>query len=222
MKEMLMSKKNIVILAAALLACLMVGGATLALLTSASGTMTNSFSVSEISTIIEEEIDDNMGKKPTVKNTGSADCLVRVKVTVNPSDILYDKTSNPTGKISLDYNTEEELNSNEAKDSNGTSWKLGDDGYWYYQGVLEAGQTTDTALFTQVTWLPTNADGSLDLSDFEEFDIILYQEAIQTHAGNEANAIVNGEYNDNAAKKVWEIYDSTKSETATGSTDSNN
>ncbi len=71
-------------------------------------------------TAIHETI-DNLNKSITIENTGNADAFIRVKVFYPASLNGLQVVINP--------------NSDEA-------WILGEDGYWYYNAVLKAGQTT--------------------------------------------------------------------------------
>lgn len=75
-----------------------------------------------------------------VKNTGSADCVVRVRVEKawgrerNADGVLVVDDSYPTDNILIDYNSE--------------YWYFNaEDGYFYYKGVLLPGETTAQPLF---------------------------------------------------------------------------
>ena len=93
----------------------------------------------------------SVSKIVTVKNTGEADAYIRVWVNTAISE-PGDPITNPTIKclpltitvdgeevdvLTLDYNTED--------------WTQGEDGYWYYNEVLKAGDTTE-ALFENVSF----------------------------------------------------------------------
>lgn len=92
-----------------------------------------------------------VSKIVTVKNTGGADAYIRVWVNTAISE-PGDPITNPLIKnlpltitvdgeevevLTLDYNTED--------------WTQGEDGYWYYNEVLKAGDTTE-ALFENVSF----------------------------------------------------------------------
>lgn len=99
-----------------------------------------------------------LAKDPTVTvDEKSNPCFVRVKV--DGLDQFGDK-----GKITYrtDYVT----------GKLGENWVDGNDGYFYYTKVLEAGQTTD-ALFDQVV-MPTGLTGDEDAKD-----IVVTAEAVQ-------------------------------------------
>ena len=59
-------------------------------------------------------------------------------------------------------------------------------------------------MFTNYEWT-----GKEDYSDFEEFDIVLYQEAIQVEAvsDDEKVSFKDNTYDADTAKKLWSIYD---------------
>ena len=74
------------------------------------------------------------GKKVVIENTGEAASWIRMKVT---KDIKLAGEGTPNlDLIKLDMNKKD--------------WTYGDDGYWYYNYALEAGDTTEP-LFTTVT-----------------------------------------------------------------------
>lgn len=100
-----------------------------------------------------------LAKDPTVKNDGANPCFVRIKV--DGLDSLGD-----AGMITYrtDYVT----------DKLGDGWVKGDDGYFYYDSVLEVEKTTD-ALFDQIV-MPTgltNGDGTT------EYNVVVTAEAVQ-------------------------------------------
>lgn len=100
-----------------------------------------------------------LAKDPTVKNDGANPCFVRIKV--EGLDSLGD-----AGMITYrtDYVT----------DKLGDGWVKGDDGYFYYDTVLEVDETTD-ALFDQIV-MPTgltNGDGNT------KYNVVVTAEAVQ-------------------------------------------
>lgn len=101
-----------------------------------------------------------LAKDPTVKNDGANPCFVRIKV--DGLDSLGD-----AGMITYrtDYVT----------DKLGNGWVKGNDGYFYYDAVLEVGATTD-ALFDQIV-IPTG----LTNEDAKEggYDVTVTAEAVQ-------------------------------------------
>lgn len=99
-----------------------------------------------------------LAKDPTVTVADNSNpCFVRVKVENldqfgSKGDITY-RTDYVTGKL-------------------GENWVEGENGYFYYTKVLEAGQTTD-ALFDQVV-MPTGLTGGENAED-----IVVTAEAVQ-------------------------------------------
>lgn len=96
-------------------------------------------------TVPREEV-DSKGKHITVENVGDYDCFVRVRAFA------------PT-EITLTY---------QAEDS---GWTDGGDGFWYYDQILSAGKSTDTALNVSYTFPKTEDEDSP-----EEFNIVVIQE----------------------------------------------
>ena len=80
-------------------------------------------------TIPHEEV-DSRGKHVSVENTGDYDCFVRVRAFA-PSD------------ITLSYQPED------------SGWTDGGDGFWYYDQILPAGETTATKLNVSYTFPAT-------------------------------------------------------------------
>lgn len=92
-------------------------------------------------TVPHEEVDSG-GKHVTIENTGDYDCFVRVKAFA-PVELTY---SAPDG-----------------------GWSEGEDGYWYYDEILPAGQTTTKEL--NITYeFPEGKEKP------EEFNVIVIQE----------------------------------------------
>lgn len=92
-------------------------------------------------TVPNEEVDEN-GKHITITNTGDYDCFVRVKA---------------FAPVELTYN---------APDG---GWTDGGDGYWYYDEVLPAGETTSHEL--NITYKFPSGDEKP-----EEFNIVVIEE----------------------------------------------
>lgn len=83
-------------------------------------------------TIPHEEV-DSKGKHVSVENTGDYDCFVRVRAFA-PSD------------ITLSYQPED------------SGWTDGGDGFWYYDQILPAGETTATKLNVSYTFPATDSE----------------------------------------------------------------
>ena len=136
-------KKPLIMAAAtlALIGTLAVGSAMAYFTTysTAGGGVTMNMGFTE--TIPNEEVDEN-GKHITITNTGDYDCFVRVKA---------------FAPVELTYN---------APDG---GWTDGGDGYWYYDEVLPAGETTSHEL--NITYKFPSGDEKP-----EEFNIVVIEE----------------------------------------------
>lgn len=194
-KKLELSKKTKVIVAALLVVILVAGFmVTYALLQAKTGMLENSFTVGEITTKIEEPpvvIGSSISKAPKVKNLGPEDAIIRARVTVSPKEI-----ADSAG-----------ININEEK------WtKRGD--FYYYQGVVAKDGSTEP-IFTTVKGI-TEADGKIkdEFKDVvSEFDITIYQEAVQASASLADDKWVealdaDGSFNWDNAKMIWDYYDS--------------
>jgi hypothetical protein len=192
-----LGKTKWVVLAVALL--VVIGaGVTLAIITNATGSLTNTFKPGNIDTEIKEDYPDTVGgKAPYVENTGKNDCLVRMSVYVSPEN---------AGAVLAGL-------------ENNADWYDGGDGFWYYDGVLPAGSGSRTEyLFTQVLVPGQSAGTDAEtakklwadfLAEYPDFSVTLYHEACQVTNGD-VSALVNGSYDRDGAKAVWDIFDSAK------------
>lgn len=175
-----MNKKNVVKIVIIALLVAGIGTATVfgtrALLLSVTGTVTNTFTVGSIETEIHEYI-DGLTKKPYVKNVGKNPCYIRMRAEVSP--IKADEKLN-------DY----------VDGIDSDNWSFNSkDGFWYYKGAVEPNETT-TPLFTSVKEEKAKA-----LAEGTEFDIILYQEAVQAEVTTPDGEKLT-EYAD-----IWEFYE---------------
>lgn len=193
--------KKYLILGISLLLCCSIG-LTVAFSKDISNILTNTFFVGSVESEIEEEkpiVDGSIiNKNPKVKNKGSVDALVRVRITVSPEELCNPTNLNNDDSI-LKINIDNQ------------SWEY-DDGYYYYNGVLEAGKTID--VFDEVILNTGNSYKTIKdlLKDYQEFNIAIYQETISSTAtdssGTEKNPYDNyGNYNFDAAKVIWSIYE---------------
>ena len=92
-----------------------------------------------------EEV-DSRGKHVSIENTGDYDCFVRVRAFA-PSD------------ITLSYQPED------------SGWTDGGDGFWYYDQILPAGETTATKLNVSYTFPATDSEDAP-----AEFNVIVVEE----------------------------------------------
>ena len=90
-------------------------------------------------------------KKPSVKNTGTIPCYVRVFAEINDS-VIGDY-------VDIDYDM--------------TNWTKKDDGYYYYNKILNSNELT-SPLFTTVS-----ISNDIEQDALNDFDIIVYTESVQ-------------------------------------------
>lgn len=193
--------KKYCVLGISLLLCCSIG-LTVAFSKDISNILTNTFFVGSVESEIEEErpiVDGSIiDKNPKVKNKGSVDALVRVRITVSPEELC-----NPTN-----LNSNDSILKIDIDDHNWTYY----DGYYYYNGVLKAGNTIE--VFKKVILNDGKGYSTIEdlLKDYQEFNIAIYQETISSTATNssgiEKNPYdTNGNYNFDAAKVIWSIYE---------------
>ncbi len=144
----------------------------------------STYQLAVIDSKIDEEFkQESVGrflKNPKIQNIGKDDCIIRVRIEVTPSQ----------QEVLL-----EGLEGNEK-------WIFNqEDGYYYYQGVVAPNEKT-TELFHHVV--------IQDVENMENFDIIVYNEAIQTVAYDDNKEMSsldeNGTYNQENALKLWKYY----------------
>lgn len=192
-------KIKYIVVCCLLLSCIGLAG-TLAYFQSKTNPVTNTFTVGSVDTEIDEDVNINgdvIEKTPKVKNTGKNAALVRVKLTISPE-----------GAINIGEGKNLEINE---------QWIDGDDGYYYYNGILPArseGATefpTTGTLFDKITGV-IDVNGKF-VSGIEPFEISISQESIQIFAIDKATGEKVGfdsetdVYNQDKAKMVWNIYD---------------
>lgn len=188
-----------------LLAVVLIGGAvTLAYLSKSTEAATNNFAPGEVTTEIEENpevVGSTIKKDPAVKNIGPSACIVRMRVTISPSSIAERVNNKQDNEIKIDF------------DKEGKVWKYNqEDGFWYYQSILPFTEpnTSTTPLFTTITGI-TDANGKVIDKDLKDFQITLYQEAVQTEATIDGKPVkatdATGNYNSENAMKIWAEFD---------------
>ncbi len=142
---------------------------------------TNKFSRHNVTTEIVEnfpEVDEgsdtSFTKEVAVKNTDVTDCLVRVRVNVTPA------TSESNIKID-DMTYDEFL----ASCTQNSDWYYYQDeeevGFFYYMKALSKGETTSNLM---------NTVDIIDADAMEDFNIIVYEESVQTAVYTEDEPII--------------------------------
>lgn len=179
-------------------------GLTIASLKTSTQTLTNKFSAGEVTTEIDEgnpsAVDGYIEKKPYVVNNGPNDCLVRVRVTVSPSefeDLLENKS------VSIDYNED--------------FWFYSDDGYWYYKDILKSENRTTKPLFNKIEGLTSKVGDTTVVNDeykelFNDIEITIYEESVQAIVYDSDGDYISAydkddNYNHDEAMKIWNLYD---------------
>lgn len=182
--------KNKKLILSALLAVGVVGvGGTLAVLTSATGSLVNTFSAQALQTeIVEEfpevtiEADKDIVKLVSVENlTESANyAYIRARLTVTPDSVLADNGSSVVIKAGdaeittldledgLTIDTDGFVTSEEEKQTAGTWIYCEEDGFFYFTSSVAPGNQTEALISAVVI---------KDASE-EAFDITIYQESV--------------------------------------------
>lgn len=196
-----------VVIVSLLLLCLTIG-ISLAMFADKTESLTNTFELGEISTVIDEPEsieptgDKEISKKPTIKNTGDNPALIRVRITMSPQDIVDEYG------ISCNIND--------------SDWYYNsDDEFYYYKGILEVGEKL--SIFDKVT--STNKplavkddDGNCVIDNgLEGLEIAVYHESVQTFIVDEetgqqitaeSGVIKNADGSLTNAGKIWDYFDS--------------
>lgn len=207
MRKSRFKKKNKkLIIAAALLAAITVGG-TVAYLSDFTGQLTNKFEAAP--TDIDTEIDEitEGSKEPWVKNVGEADALVRMKVSISPEDLEPGETeADLLSKLGGSWN---------PSSSPAVQWVYNPaDDFWYWQGVLPAAEGATESITTKLFSLPLESNAPLKsyIEANPDFSITVYHEACPAvwvdANGTKISAVDNqGNYVDDQAKQIWEKFD---------------
>lgn len=153
MKKIVMNysrkQTTVLILATALLISLTIVG-VIAFLTENTDTLTNTFVPAKVTCSVEETVVDNKKSSVMIKNTGDVDAYIRVAVVAN--------TVNADGHV---IGNPEDMANYLATDS----WTQGEDGYYYYNQRVQAGDSTAELLKNEIS--------------LEELSVTILAEAIQ-------------------------------------------
>ena len=109
-------------------------GGTVAYLVAHTDPVTNTFTPGKVSCQVEEEFKDNdtVKTKAVVKNTGNVPAYIRVAVVAN----TVDENGDITGMADL----------SQVDWLNEANWTEGNDGFYYYKGVVQPGDVTENLL----------------------------------------------------------------------------
>lgn len=158
-------------------------GATLALMVSASNSVTNQFTAADIDTEIHEDLTEG-NKKVSITNKGPSDAYVRARIMVSgvdpdnvqivnavPTDTELAQETNK-GKVFLVMNADSTQNPwNWGKDGNAATYS---DDFYYYLDVLEAGKSTNKLLEKVVL----GSDLQKDQDFLANFTVTIYHESV--------------------------------------------
>lgn len=169
-------------------------GATLALMVSASNSVTNQFAAAEIDTEIKEELDNDMTKQVSITNQGRSDAYVRARLMVSGVDRDIDVEAvtseeaadeeQPSTVYLVMPNVSESVQGKWCPDeSNPDEWLYGAGvGYYYYLDVLpgtdsepiDANRKTPELLMKVVL----SKDLQEDKDFLEKFSVSIYHESV--------------------------------------------
>ena len=140
-------------------------GSTMAWFTDAE-TAQNTVTIGHSTVEIEETVDGLTKTDIGIRNTGSVPVYVRMRVDI-PSGITYLTADGGERTVTVAHSPETPV-----------SWTAGDDGYWYYDEILEPGETAK--LYDSVSLNAEGiADGQMERLK-ERLDITVYGESIQS------------------------------------------
>ncbi len=159
---------------------------TYALLTSRAAGLTNTFEVGSVETEIHEDgmelkTDTSVKKNPSIVNVGENACFIRARVEISPADMEI-----TLGQLGQGWT---------AKQA---------DGFYYYTAAVPAGNATNP-IFEEVI-LPSGwVSGGVATEAFQDFDVIVYQEAVQAELVSRGTAVTD-------YVTIWEDYDNYQAE----------
>ena len=140
---------------ALLLALILVVGAaaggTVAWLTQTTQTENNNFSYGTVSCAIKENFDGTTKSDVRVTNTGNTPAYIRAACIVN----WVDAQGNIAANVPADYTYSLSIP--------GAGWTAGSDGYYYYNGVVDANGTTEGSLLTCTSSHPEGGEYTLSV-----------------------------------------------------------
>lgn len=151
-------KKLALLVSLALVLCLAVGG-TMAWLSAQTAEIENKFTPSNVAISIIETVDNNQKSAVTVRNDGTTDAYIRVTVLANTVDA--------DGNVIA--------TAPEAPSITATANWTRLDGYYYYNGTVQPGQST-----------PVLFDGTVSLlgANGERYEYNILAQSIQALGGN--------------------------------------
>lgn len=176
MKQFLKHYK--ILLSALLIAVICVGG-TLAYLVASDSPVLNTFSLADVKIVIEEDRQES-SKDVWVKNTGKSDAFVRASVDVSAgvSNVVY-----ITAGQSVPAEAARDADTIYVVIDPTSQWTK-DGSYYYYNGILSPGETTENLV--QGVYCGKNIDA-------DDFQVTVYSECV----------LASGTYSLDAAKAAF-------------------
>lgn len=188
-----MSKKKLsLIIAAGVLATAVVGG-SLAWFTS-QDTETNHFTTGSINHEIVEDFDttgpsqdllpgDEVNKDVWINNTGKSDALLRVKITPQWMNGKEADTTLGNEGIELVFAENVQTALNESGVNSGSTWVLGNDGYFYYTSILSVNSEEVEKQTAQLLDAVRLSGKITDQTKFanKEMNVIIESETVQVN-----------------------------------------
>lgn len=155
-------------------------GATLALMSSSSNAVTNSFTAADIDTEIDEVL-DNGNKQVSITNNGPSDAYVRARIMVsgvNPENVEIvaqePTTVDPNTVYLVMKNNGSAVKQWTKKDSDNNTYS---DDFYYYLGVLEANNPSKNSSANLLEKVVLGKD--LQGEDFlNTFSVTIYHESV--------------------------------------------
>lgn len=156
-----MKKITIRVLLSVLLVAVVAVGGTLAYLYATDSPLLNTFALAEVHTEIDEpDTDVAENKDPKVQNVGKSPVYVRARAVISGGDADVIEAND---WITITYNE--------------TGWVNGEDGFYYYEGILQP-REGDTGEYPATPELFTNVTVDPQVSPEAEFYLDVYQESV--------------------------------------------
>ena len=117
---------------------------TVAYLSDQTDTVTNTFTAGTLPPIVVEDFDGNTKENVRIQNTGTVDAYIRAKVLINwVSSTDSNAIASEIPQVNKDYEVEY---GDESTADDAPRWIFGEDGYYYWTDVVEAGKETGILL----------------------------------------------------------------------------
>ena len=173
------TNKTLLLVVAALLLVVASIGGTLAWLTSTPGALVNTFEVGRVPIRVIEEFKDNDTTKKNVQiqNIGNVPAFIRVALV----PVWRNSDGSGTG-LATDRTYSLSVNSSD--------WREGDDGYYYFNDIVQPGSDSDTTNLTAVLVksCTPEASGLSDAYNGKRFELQVLAQSIQAEGMDVSDA----------------------------------